>query len=1069
MAHTRARALGAGLVSIAAQRSKLSVVDKERHVLGWVDITVPLSEQQAAQFSDVVDAAAAQGGPALLALDPGGPPPHVRLYNDVATTPNAFARSGGPAILGPRSMFVWVKPHDKVWEGWFSLDEARYDPKPAPAPPAPPSRAGQSEAAPESARGGSSGHGLAVSAPLVLQTGGAQPPAAAMAAASENEGAGGQGEGPAHEWTVSLRPRGRQQPTVSYSGSPHVGATTVATTQPLDRIRCQPALKNCYECASGNFMKRSMQQCVVCKNRRYLINGRCRKKCKPGYFPHGSGRFFRTCTLTAGKSKPKSALATTPAPPTSGTVRHVPNADVPCCTITTREGLSLTRCVEDCVATNGCIAVVHGAEDMQCQLKCGSTSGIVNSAHTSVTFMPDRGSRIMQCNPASNGTAALSDTSFGEIIAVVKGLRTHADRSALTSEDAEVLDDDDDANIGGSENDAFNDVLIFTTTAQDQDDELVSYAASLNEAYCHLWGCTWHVFQGQDARVVGTGSYSFERYRALRALLAEPEYLRFNTFIFVDPLTTISRRKINLLKCLPFSSGYDVIFGNSRTTPPADTPRDTLSTAVFAAKRSQTVNLFLDRVLGSRDGISRPYPVCADIIETGIAVANTYDASCIISLIPAMRRIGILSATTPIQAYDRVDFVGAAKVSAPMPPLLSCAWGSCAAKLPVVAICAEGTGAAKCDVLRTKQDMLETRQAEAREGCDTYLIENGQCYAASTEKFPDPNLASREREDNIRRNSYSIVISTFARDDALISLLPHWLSCPFVSSVNVVWHNPDREPVVRLKELTARYRRLHVHHQTVDRLSNRYLPKHEFDTDGTFSIDDDEYISCKLMTTAFGVWKTNQESMVGFNPRDVDYAMPSAATLKEEADEDAMADIGYQWNSVCRQNQRPATFAPCGHYNVLFVTKGGFLHKRFLQLYFSSPWDSARSMVDKWTTGEDMLISAVHAAHMAPGTARGVIAVAARHRHLNDFNGLLTHDDMRQQEDNLVTDSNSLHLLTQGHRGSVRLSIIKATIAAGLSSPQRYSEWYVHSTAGVGFQSASWVCTENAALHCYVY
>merc|ERR1711935_921890 len=137
-----------------------------------------------------------------------------------------------------------------------------------------------------------------------------------------------------------------------------------------------------------------------------------------------------------------------------------------------------------------------------------------------------------------------------------------------------------------------------------------------------------------------------------------------------------------------------------------------------------------------------------------------------------------------------------------------------------------------------------------------------------------------ERDENVRKNSYSIIISTFARDEALIALLPHWLSCPVVSSVNVVWHNPDREPIVGLKELAARYSRLHIRHQRLDLLSNRYLPKHDFDTDGVFSIDDDEYVSCKLMMTAFGVWQENQESMVGFNPRDVDYELPSKAQLK---------------------------------------------------------------------------------------------------------------------------------------------------------------------------------------------
>ena len=101
------------------------------------------------------------------------------------------------------------------------------------------------------------------------------------------------------------------------------------------------------------------------------------------------------------------------------------------------------------------------------------------------------------------------------------------------------------------------------------------------------------------------------------------------------------------------------------------------------------------------------------------------------------------------------------------------------------------------------------------------------------------------------------------------------------------------------------------------------------------------------------------------------------------------------------------------------------------------------------------------------GTGRGVIAVSARQRHLDDFNGLLTAGELKEQNEELMTDSNSLHLLTEGHRGSVRLSVIKAREKAGLPAPQRYTEWYVpHLT---GFLDAAAICEADAGLNCFVY
>ena len=44
-------------------------------------------------------------------------------------------------------------------------------------------------------------------------------------------------------------------------------------------------------------------------------------------------------------------------------------------------------------------------------------------------------------------------------------------------------------------------------------------------------------------------------------------------------------------------------------------------------------------------------------------------------------------------------------------------------------------------------------------------------------------------------SSFTIVISTFKRDSSLVENVGHWLTCgPAVHSVQVIWHDPSREP-----------------------------------------------------------------------------------------------------------------------------------------------------------------------------------------------------------------------------------------------------------------------------------
>ena len=539
-----------------------------------------------------------------------------------------------------------------------------------------------------------------------------------------------------------------------------------------------------------------------------------------------AGRFFRVCTLTPAapaRRTTKAAKVTTRM--AFGTVRHIPNANIGCCTLKEVNDVDLQQCVQWCAYVPGCVAVVHSSAQNMCTMKCGTMGGVVAATESSVTFMHMIGSHVMQCSKTGNSGKQMDANAYNESSLGLTSTELDDDQTILpyvpsfrsSSEslgNAELAEADDDG-VAGADKEAFADVVVFSTTAQGSSKEVIAHNHGLNKAYCETWGCTWHVHEDENLQILGVGRHTFERYRGLQRMLRSTQFLKYNTFIYIDPLTAIARTNVNLLKCLPFESGFDVLFGNPRTAANRKEyePRDNLDTSMFAVKRSEAANRFLDHVIGRDGSGDGAYPVCANIMGTGDAVGGKHDVSCIVSALPQMQRFGILSSSSPIQVFTRIEYVRAAQASAPVPPLISCASGSCVQEQPVISHCADDLSQSKeCVVQDLIATIVAAQRTETRETCKTYLLTSGDCFSAESEI---------ETRLNLQKNSYAIVISTFARDEALLAVLPHWLSCPNVSSVNIVWHNPGREPVARLKKLGTRYPRLHILQQQVDRLSNR--------------------------------------------------------------------------------------------------------------------------------------------------------------------------------------------------------------------------------------------------------
>jgi hypothetical protein len=97
---------------------------------------------------------------------------------------------------------------------------------------------------------------------------------------------------------------------------------------------------------------------------------------------------------------------------------------------------------------------------------------------------------------------------------------------------------------------------------------------------------------------------------------------------------------------------------------------------------------------------------------------------------------------------------------------------------------------------------------------------------------------------------FSIVISTYRRDNALFASTLHYMQCAGVAAVHVVWHDNSRRPPMWLRRGAAAPRtRLRLEQPTTNLLTNRFLPLN-FSTRATFSTDDDMIFSCARLGAA---------------------------------------------------------------------------------------------------------------------------------------------------------------------------------------------------------------------------
>jgi len=296
---------------------------------------------------------------------------------------------------------------------------------------------------------------------------------------------------------------------------------------------------------------------------------------------------------------------------------------------------------------------------------------------------------------------------------------------------------------------------------------------------------------------------------------------------------------------------------------------------------------------------------------------------------------------------------------------------------------------------------------------------------------------------------YTIVVSTYNRDDPLIKNLDHWLSCPNVYQVQVVWHDPKRKPPKMLREMEKEFScsnsvtpKLYVREQREDKLTNRFtIPAGGFVTPAVFNIDDDAVVDCHMMTVAFEQWKRmGVGSLVGFEPRLINWTMSTVGQ-------------GYTWYESCIDEV-------CS-YNTLWPTKGAFLHRDYYSAFWNDEYRSARHLVDHYFTGEDILMTFVHfhSYYTKMTQAPPILSVQATSRYRRKYEDKSDRFTLLQKLIRLpsvllykakILELSSLGARSSWNRGVVRegVSLLAEKMAKPILVPPATSTWlFVNTTS----------------------
>jgi hypothetical protein len=203
-----------------------------------------------------------------------------------------------------------------------------------------------------------------------------------------------------------------------------------------------------------------------------------------------------------------------------------------------------------------------------------------------------------------------------------------------------------------------------------------------------------------------------------------------------------------------------------------------------------------------------------------------------------------------------------------------------------------------------------------------------------------PSAAAQLVTESVERPNarMSAVITAYKQPICLKRMIQHLRTCDIVGEIRVNWFEEDVAPPKDYGGVDSDGVSLApvIYDELPDGISYRFQPRN-FKHEAVFTVDVDTYYSCRALQGAYDLWAANEKKIaVGFHPRN----------LKLSG--------SYDWAE---------SFYPPFRRNTLFITKGGITHRRIFETYFDNKYDELRRRVDKFITGEDMLMSFVLASN----------------------------------------------------------------------------------------------------------
>ena len=110
---------------------------------------------------------------------------------------------------------------------------------------------------------------------------------------------------------------------------------------------------------------------------------------------------------------------------------------------------------------------------------------------------------------------------------------------------------------------------------------------------------------------------------------------------------------------------------------------------------------------------------------------------------------------------------------------------------------------------------------------------------------------------NQQTEQFTVVMTTFERETALLNSIEHLYRLPFLHSVVIVWNSPEPpRSSLRWPDIGVP---VHVVKTDRNSLNNRFLPFDFIQTDAVFSLDDDIRLHHEEIVFAFRVWRENRD------------------------------------------------------------------------------------------------------------------------------------------------------------------------------------------------------------------